>query len=205
MNWEIPLFWKSWEIGIIWDNEVSLGNHVGMGEDSGQSATGRKSSFPPVVCQSCRVLVLGSLPGEESLRQAQYYAHPRNAFWPMMAELCGFELSLPYGERLSCLLKAGIALWDVVGSGRRQGSLDQNIQDETPNDIEALLEGLPELELICCNGGASFRYLRRYFPQLWQQGRLRIRQLPSTSPAAARWTYGQKREAWAQALASCGM
>lgn len=176
-----------------------------MGVDRVQSATGRKSSFPPVVRQTCRVLVLGSLPGEESLRQAQYYAHPRNAFWPLMAELCGFELSLPYGERLSCLLKAGIALWDVVGSGRRQGSLDQNIQDETPNDIEALLEGLPELELICCNGGASFRYLRRYFPELWQRASLSIRQLPSTSPAAAKWSYRQKLAAWRQALLSCGI
>lgn len=163
----------------------------------------RKSSFPPVYCSSCRVLALGSLPGEESLRQAQYYAHPRNAFWPIMAELCGFDAALPYEDRLACLLKSGIALWDIVASGVRSGSLDQHIRDESPNDIQALLKQLPQLQLICCNGGASYRYLKRYFPYLWNIRELSVRQLPSTSPAAARYTYAQKLSAWREAFGSC--
>jgi len=147
------------------------------------------------------VLVLGSLPGDESLRQAQYYAHPRNAFWPVMGELCGFNAALPYRQRLACLLQSGIALWDVVGSGIREGSLDQHIRAEQPNGIPALLGKLPALRLIACNGGASYKYLKRYFPFLWESPQLCIRQLPSTSPAAARLCYAQKLAAWRQALA----
>lgn len=162
---------------------------------------GRKRSFAPVAHLRCRVLVLGSLPGDESLRQAQYYAHPRNAFWPLMGELCGFEAALPYRQRLACLLQAGVALWDVVGSGIRKGSLDQHIRAEQPNGIPTLLDKLPALRLIACNGGASYKYLKRYFPFLWEQPQLGIRQLPSTSPAAARFSYAQKLAAWRQAIA----
>ena len=92
----------------------------------------KKCSFPPSVTPDCSVLVLGSLPGDESLRQAQYYAHPRNAFWKIMGSLLGFDPSLPYGERLSLLNRGGVGLWDVVASGVRPGSLDQHISQEQP-------------------------------------------------------------------------
>ncbi len=103
----------------------------------------KKCSFPPSVTPECSVLVLGSLPGDESLRQAQYYAHPRNAFWKIMGTLLDFDPSLPYGERLSLLNLGGVGLWDVVASGVRPGSLDQHISQEQPNDIAALLECFP--------------------------------------------------------------
>ena len=95
----------------------------------------KKCSFPPSVTPECSVLVLGSLPGDESLRQAQYYAHPRNAFWKIMGTLLDFDPSLPYGGRLSLLNRGGVGLWDVVASGVRPGSLDQHISQEQPNDI----------------------------------------------------------------------
>lgn len=160
----------------------------------------RKFSFGPVVGPGCRVLVLGSLPGDESVRQGQYYAHPRNAFWRIMGRLCGFAPDLPYEERLARLNEAGVALWDVVCSGLRQGSLDSNIRDERPNDIAALLDEFSAVRSICCNGGAAYRYLKRYFPALCCGEAVQVFRLPSTSPAAARLGFEEKYAAYAAAL-----
>lgn len=161
----------------------------------------KKRSFPPSVTPECSVLVLGSLPGDESLRQAQYYAHPRNAFWKIMGTLLGFAPSLPYEERLSLLNRGGIGLWDIVASGVRPGSLDQHISQEQPNDIAALLECFPDIGTICCNGTASHKYLKRYFPELFLRETLSVIQMPSTSPAAARLTYEQKLRAYEKIIA----
>lgn len=160
----------------------------------------KKCSFPPSVTPECSVLVLGSLPGDESLRQAQYYAHPRNAFWKIMGTLLGFDPSLPYGERLSLLNRGGVGLWDVVASGVRPGSLDQHISQEQPNDVAALLECFPGICTVCCNGTASHKYLKRYFPELFLREIPAIIQMPSTSPAAARLTYEQKFRAYEEVL-----
>lgn len=156
----------------------------------------KKMSFPPVVGASPRVLILGSLPGEESLRRQQYYAHPRNAFWPIMGELFGFDPALPYAARLEKLTAAGVALWDVIGAGRREGSLDGNIRDIEPNPVAALLAEHPGIGLVCCNGGKSFEQLKAGAPELFARPGLRIERLPSTSPAAAMFRYGEKRDAW---------
>ena len=167
----------------------------------GMGSTPRKYSFAPVVAEGCKALVLGSLPGDESVRQGQYYAHPRNAFWRIMARLCGFSAELPYEERLARLNAAGIALWDVVSSGVRPGSLDADIRDEQPNNIAALLSEQPELRTICCNGGAAYRYLKRYFPALCRDAAVQVFPLPSTSPAAARLRFDDKLAAYAAVLA----
>lgn len=81
-----------------------------------------------------------------------------------MGALLGFDPSLPYGERLSLLNRGGVGLWDVVASGVRPGSLDQHISQERPNDIAALLDRFPGIGVVCCNGTASHKYLKRYFP-----------------------------------------
>ncbi|MFN3389918.1 MAG: DNA-deoxyinosine glycosylase, partial [Allosphingosinicella sp.] len=95
-----------------------------------------KRSFPPVVDANTRVLVLGSLPGEQSLARAQYYAHPRNHFWRLIGAVAGVELAaLAYPERLEALRAARIGLWDTVGSARRTGSLDGAIRDHRPNAL----------------------------------------------------------------------
>lgn len=159
-----------------------------------------KYSFDPIWKCGCRILVLGSLPGDESLRQRQYYAHPRNAFWKIMGDFFGFESSMPYDKRLQRLTSCGVALWDVIAHGYRKGSLDQQIKREHPNDIKAFLLLCPSVSLICCNGSASYRYLKKYFPDLWLRDNLEIMRLPSTSPAAAMFSYEQKRMAWHIAL-----
>lgn len=159
-----------------------------------------KESFPPVESPDACVLILGSLPGDASLARTEYYGHCRNAFWPVMGNLLGFNPSLPYGERLECLRNAGIALWDVVSRAHRKGSLDADIREAEPNDIPGLLRRCSEIVRIGCNGGASHTLLKRFFPELFRDGRWEIVRLPSTSPAAAMISREKKREAYAAFL-----
>ena len=151
-----------------------------------------KRSFPPVVNADTRVLVLGSLPGEQSLARAQYYAHPRNHFWRLMGEVIGADLvALDYAGRLDALLKARIGLWDVVASASRSGSLDGNIRDHRPNALAELAATLPELGAVAFNGGTSARIGQK---ELAETG-LTLVPLPSSSPAYT-LAYERKREAW---------
>lgn len=117
-----------------------------------------KHCFAPVVNAQTRILVLGSLPGDASLAVSQYYAHPRNAFWPIVAALTGKPLdTLPYGERLQGLLACGIGLWDVVGKAQRRGSLDAAVRDVQRNDLANLLASLPALEVLAFNGALAYK------------------------------------------------
>lgn len=156
-------------------------------------------SFPPSAAGDARVLILGSMPGRESLRLRQYYAHPGNAFWRIMGDLVGFDPALPYGERLERLRDGGVALWDVIATCRREGSLDSRIRDAAPNDLPRLLGRCPSIRLVACNGAASYDALAHFFPAL----PVRAVRLPSTSPAAATLTYADKARAWREALAPC--
>lgn len=155
-----------------------------------------KRSFPPVIGGEAKVLILGSLPGEESLRQGQYYAYRHNAFWPIMGKLLAFDPSLPYEERLECLKAAGVALWDVIGSARRKGSLDLHIREIEPNPVARLLSGNPGIGFIGCNGAQSYTQLKRSAPELFSKNPLVIARLPSTSPAAAAMRFEEKLAAW---------
>ncbi|HEX4179668.1 MAG TPA: DNA-deoxyinosine glycosylase, partial [Caulobacteraceae bacterium] len=115
-----------------------------------------KASFPPVADSRTRVLVLGSLPGEISLRQGQYYANARNQFWRLITAVTGVEFDgRPYRDRLAALLEVGVGLWDVVRSADRIGSLDANIRGHSPNDLDALARRLPALRAIAFNGGTA--------------------------------------------------
>jgi hypoxanthine-DNA glycosylase len=154
-----------------------------------------KRSFEPVADIRTRLLVLGSLPGEESLAKAQYYANPRNQFWRLIGAVIACELaSLPYLERLERLTEAGIGLWDSVGSATRPGSLDGNIRLHSANKLRSLAESLPELRAIAFNGGTSARIGRKELgaTPLWA-----LLPLPSSSPAYT-LAFERKREAWLQ-------
>lgn len=154
-------------------------------------------SFEPIADENSQILILGTMPGEESLRQQQYYAHPRNLFWPYIYQIFGEKPDAEYEKRAQFLHDKKIALWDVFRSCEREGSLDSNIQNEKPNDIAGLLEGLPNIKYVFCNGGTAWKEFRKKaLPQI--NRRVYPVQLPSTSPANASISYESKLKQWMQ-------
>lgn len=154
------------------------------------------SGFPPVARHDARVLVLGSLPSEASLRAGEYYAHPRNAFWKIMQEIAGASGS--YEERCRALMDAGIAVWDVLASSVRPGSLDADIRMSSvvPNDFEAFLSEHDCLRLVCFNGRKAEEIFRRLVLPSISAGALDFASLPSTSPAYASLSVADKLSEW---------
>jgi hypoxanthine-DNA glycosylase len=170
---------------------------------SPRTGDARAQSFPAVVVADARILILGSMPGAASLAAGEYYAHPQNQFWRILGEICGAGPGLPYRQRLDRLRAHQIALWDVLYSCVRPGSLDSAIEHTSAiaNDIPALLRGAPQIRRICCNGATAYHGLRRYFgAQLDALGITAVR-LPSTSPAHASWSFARKLATWRAALA----
>jgi hypoxanthine-DNA glycosylase len=156
--------------------------------------------FPPVEDAEARVLVLGTLPGPVSLRERQYYAQPRNAFWRIMGVLFGAGPERPYEERLQTLIRHHLALWDVCASAHRIGALDASIRRASvvPNEFAGFFAAHRELRLVCFNGQAAAElYRRRVLPGLPAEcPGLRYATLPSTSPAHATMTFEQKLGRW---------
>jgi len=154
----------------------------------------RRTAFAPVVDADTRLLILGSLPGDASLKAAQYYAHPRNAFWPLIGGVLGEDLAaLPYDRRLQRLLARRVGLWDVIASAERSGSLDAAIHSPEAADLRGLVAGLPALRAVAFNGGLSARMGRRI---LSDPPGARLIDLPSSSPAHVR-PLAHKAQAWA--------
>ncbi|NNC71323.1 MAG: DNA-deoxyinosine glycosylase [Sphingomonadaceae bacterium] len=155
----------------------------------------RKASFPPIADTSTRIVILGSLPGEESLRQRQYYAHPQNRFWELVGGAIGIELrALDYDNRLATLLECGIGLWDVIADARRTGSLDSAIREEASNDLAAFVATLPALAAIAFNGKKAAAIGRK---KLGAAGdKYRLIDLPSSSPAYAAMPFVEKQRLW---------
>lgn len=129
-----------------------------MNRPSASKRTPSLAGLPPAVAPGIRVLVLGSFPSEASLAAAQYYAHPRNQFWRLMAAITGRDIpAMDYAARVAALNGAGIGLWDVIGRCRRRGSLDGDIRDAQFNDFAALVGRHRELRLACFNGKTAAR------------------------------------------------
>lgn len=156
--------------------------------------------FPPVSRSDARTLILGSLPGERSIDQQQYYAHPMNAFWPIMQELFGIHGS--YEQRLVQLRENRIALWDVLQSSVRPGSLDARIQLDSAcaNDFETFLHSHTNIQLIAFNGKKAEQLFKRFIDCHAIGKNLRLAGLPSTSPAYAAMAFSGKLMRWRQAL-----
>ena len=155
----------------------------------------RKASFAPLVAPGTRVLILGSLPGERSLAEGRYYAHPQNQFWRLVGDVIGRDLDkLDYEARLQALLAAKVGLWDTVGSSRRRGSLDTAIREAEHNPLADLAASLPELRAVGFNGQASARI---GMPQLAGTG-LALVPLPSSSPANAAIPLADKEKLWSR-------
>ena len=150
------------------------------------------TGLAPILDRRARLLILGSFPGVASLQAQQYYAHPRNLFWPVVADLIGEDLpALAYGQRLGRLREHGIAIWDVIGQCFRRGSLDGAIREPVGQDFDRFLAGLPALRAVAFNGGLAAK------GEPWFRSRgYRTYRLPSTSPAHASLSAGQKLAAW---------
>lgn len=157
--------------------------------------------LPPVIGRDTRLVVLGSFPGVASLRAQQYYAHPRNQFWPLLSALWGVDLAgMAYRERLAEVKRRGLGIWDVYASCRREGSLDSAIEDSVPNDLARLKRRAPRLSAVAHNGGESAKAMA-----ITRALGVEVVRLPSTSPANASWSFDRKLAAWHEAFAAHGL
>lgn len=159
-------------------------------------------SFPPIEAADAHSLILGSMPGADSLRDNQYYAHKQNAFWFIMNELFGAGFDVDYSERMNILKNNHIALWDVLKQCKREGSLDSNIRDEQPNDIGLFVARHNQLKRILFNGKKSEQMFKKYIaPEARESiAHIELIALPSTSPAMATLNKQQKMEMWKKGL-----
>ena len=157
----------------------------------------RISSFSPIIDSDSKILILGSVPGVKSLEMQQYYAHPQNKFWKIIFEILNEELSLDYSERIKILKKHHIALWDVIDSCERKGSLDSDIKNEESNQIKELLTEYTNIKAIFCNGQKAYKNLQKI---LGIDFHIPVFVLPSTSPANAGVTYVEKVLSWRKIL-----
>ena len=140
-------------------------------------------SFPPVIDERSALLVLGSMPGTASLAAHQYYGNRRNYFWSILYAL--FADRLPddeYAARLAFARRHRVALWDAIAACEREGSLDANIKDTTPNDIPGLLRKFPQVKAIVCNGAKSLAELQRHWGKTPEIAGRTVLRMPSTSP-----------------------
>jgi hypoxanthine-DNA glycosylase len=152
-----------------------------------------------------RLLVLGSFPSAASLHAQQYYAHPRNQFWPILSAIWGLSgdqalSALPYASRLPIAQAHGLAIWDVYAGCLREGSLDSAIQQAQLNDLAGLVARLPTLQGVAHNGGESARHMK-----ITQALGLPVYKLPSTSPANASWSFERKLQAWHEVFEQAGI
>ena len=157
--------------------------------------------FPPSIDENCHTLILGSMPGVTSLEQQQYYAHPQNRFWPLMARLLEEpDVPMDYTGRLQMLLRHHIALWDSIDTCERNGSLDSAIKNEQGNDFTALLANYQHIKTICFNGRKSAQAFKRYNKPLLSRTDITFHTMPSTSPANARWRMDMLAAKWGEVI-----
>ncbi|MFV2032360.1 MAG: DNA-deoxyinosine glycosylase [Gammaproteobacteria bacterium] len=160
-------------------------------------------SFEPIIGSEPRIIILGSMPGVVSLRALQYYANPRNAFWPIMADLFEIDIDCDYRLRVQQVAELPLILWDTLKACHRPGSLDSNIQKQAieANDIGGLIRRYAEIRAIAFNGAASEKYFRQLaIEHLPGDRSIELIKMPSTSPANASWIYERKLKAWRSLL-----
>ena len=169
---------------------------MGAAEDAAVAA-----GFPAVSAPGARVLVLGSLPGARSIAEQRYYAHPQNAFWPIMREL--LDIDGDYAARCDKLKAQGIALWDVLERSRRPGSMDADIDLDSarPNDFVTFFREHQAVRRVCFNGKKAESLFTRLVAGGLGDASIEFRGLPSTSPAYASMRFETKLELWREGLA----
>lgn len=164
--------------------------------------TNEKQGFPPIANELATILILGSMPGEESLRKKEYYANSRNTFWKIMAGLFNYQNVASYQEKITKLMEHNIALWDVIDVCERKGSLDSAIDNRTirENDFASFYRSHPNIKYVFFNGAkAENEYLKRVLPGLSDQAKgIAYCRLPSTSPAMAQLSFDAKLLQWSR-------
>lgn len=154
-------------------------------------------SFEPVFAPDARVMIVGSMPSVKSLADAQYYAHPRNAFWPILFDILGVPAHNDYEAKKAMLRAHGIALWDAAACCEREGSLDSHMRDIVYNDFSIVYARCPGIKVVLCNGGTA----HALFLKSGYAGDRTVLRMPSTSPAYT-MPYEEKRRIWKAALLS---
>ena len=160
----------------------------------------RARGFAPIAAPDARVLILGSLPSQLSLQKQEYFGNPQNVFWRVMGELYDAGPDIPYADRAARLMHCGIAVWDVLHSSVRPGSMDAAIvgSTATPNDFQTFFDEHQYLQLICFNGLKAAHLFKRLVVAkgIGNIDRLEYRTMPSTSPAFAAMRYEEKTRRW---------
>ncbi len=156
-----------------------------------------KQSFPPLLCNEPQVLILGSIPGDRSIEMQQYYGHPQNRFWRVLAMVFEADIPANYEEKKGLLADNNIALWDVAHRASRKGSMDSAIRDEEPNDIVKLLAENKTIQTIAFNGKKAEQLFDRYFERF---PNIRYLSMPSTSPANAACGFEKLCKHWKQII-----
>lgn len=155
-----------------------------------------KYGLAPIVDDLSSLVVLGSLPGEESLRRQEYYAHPQNQFWRIMSVIVGEPMPDGYAEKCALLLRHNVALWDVIRYAEREGSLDTSIKNPVPNDFGAFFERYPKIRRVIFNGDKAAATFKKQFGQIATE----TIKVPSTSPARANLSFEEKSRSWKAAF-----
>jgi len=172
-----------------------------MGPES-MGPRGLKTGLPALLNVETRVLVLGSLPSDESIKQQRYYANPQNQFWVIMYAVLDAGTPAPQcDDRVGLLLSRGVGLWDVLRSAEREGSSDSKIRKPVPNDFRCLLERYRLIERILLNGTTAQSYFKRY-----NRGcTIETVYVPSSSPVPGKHVLSLERkiEKWHEAVCQC--
>ena len=137
--------------------------------------------LPPIVDCSTKVLIVGSMPGRQSLEKQQYYGNPRNHFWSIIGDILKVDIPSEYEKRVELLRVHGIGLWDTISTCDRKGSLDATIRNEKPNDFQTLFEKYPNIRLVLFNGTKAFAVFKKHYG-LELLGDRFYKKMPSTSP-----------------------
>lgn len=154
-------------------------------------------SFSPLIGKAPKTLILGTLPSTTSLQKHEYYGHPRNHFWKILFAICEQDFKHDYSDRIALVRNHSIAIWDICHKAQRPGSLDSNISDEIPNDIESLLKQYSTISTICFNGKKAEQLYLKHFKK---KENITYHTLLSTSPANASYSFEQKLENWQQCV-----
>lgn len=152
-------------------------------------------SFEPVFAPDARVMIVGTMPSVKSLADGEYYAHPRNAFWPILFDIFGETPHRDYLRKKQLIERSRLALWDAAACCFREGSLDSHMRDIVYNDFDALYAQCPGIGTVLCNGGTAYTL----FMKSGYAGERRVIRMPSTSPAYT-MPYAKKLDIWKKTL-----